>query len=72
MAWLGRKERQNSAELQLARPWVNLEYLSENTNFYGTPYREKTRTKIPRLLMFAIFFKKKESTLEVGIFTQIF
>ena len=29
------KERQDSAELQLARPWVNLEYLSENTNFYG-------------------------------------
>ena len=30
------KERQDSAELQLARPWVNLEYLIENTNFYGT------------------------------------
>ena len=32
------KERQDSAELQLARPWVNLEYLSENTNFYGIIY----------------------------------
>ena len=30
------KERQDSAELQLARPWVKLEYLSENTNFYGS------------------------------------
>ena len=30
------KERQDSAELKLARPWMNLEYLSENTNFYGS------------------------------------
>ena len=29
------KERQDLAELLLARPRVNLEYLSENTNFYG-------------------------------------
>ena len=29
------KERQDSAELQLARPWLNLEYWSENTNFLG-------------------------------------
>ena len=35
-ASLGEKERQDLAELQLARPWVNLEYLSEITNFYGT------------------------------------
>ena len=27
---------QDSAELQLDRPWVNLECLSENTNFYGS------------------------------------
>ena len=30
------KERQDSAKLQLARLLVNLEYLSENTNFYGS------------------------------------
>ena len=30
------KEGQDSAALQLARPRVNLEYLSENTDFYGT------------------------------------
>ena len=29
------KERQDSADFKLTRPWVNLEYLSENTNFYG-------------------------------------
>ena len=30
------KQKQDSAENQLARPRVNLEYLSENTNLYGT------------------------------------
>ena len=36
-----KKERQDSAALQLARPWVNLESLSENTNFYGTRAKHK-------------------------------
>ena len=29
------KKRQDSAQLQLARQWVNLHYLSENANFYS-------------------------------------
>ena len=61
-AWL---ERQDSAELQLARPWMNLEYLSENTNFYGIVNLKFTAMSVFSLLQFRIYIWKIEMELSV-------